>query len=567
MSDVGFLILNSFLMLLATLLIYFLVKEYLRIKNNNFTFKELFITGFFIVGFLILNEIFIRDFLVSNYSVSISLVIIPIFILFINRNYFLISLGATATGYIVWFLDNTQLENLIPLIEITLVSIIVYLLSFNKTFLSQNYGTKLFVTFWIIIITNSLTTIFSFIWINIISFTAIYYSLLYYGLSFLFIALSILVIEKIYTQFNENESFTMVDSISYYKLSLAKEELMSIIQTSNYSYGALVLFDLRKHTLGDKKLELILMKLRVSIIQKYLDAFFFRASTNFYAVFIPMKEKDIDMELMIKNNKTNKVCKTYLYNLEKILIKNSNKREKILGFVSLYGINSNDINELIDQAEFLSTPKIIKNNFSYLILYDYRRLHKAFKIKAELQSLSKYTGDFKISYVKSVFDDKIFYPIIEYSKEKKIFNYRKRELTNYQHQLLIRFFAHKIILNFDYWNNSKIVVHFLISIVSQSTFDAKEFIKKIKVYGNINNVILTFEKDKLNNQFKKNISFLKEKGIKTALILKQNTTNKYLNSFKPDYVLQDFYFEKRNILYKKPIKRKVKFINYSIKEI
>ncbi len=542
-------------------IIYFFSKETIRSSGGNFSKFSFLILGL-VIGSFIFYITFIVNFKITSDSENILNILNPfmvyliLFSTMIDRRYFIplmifSLLGFTFNNNLYFVSTSTPEETFLffsNIINILILSILLFLPSENNIFKKNSRGA----IFW------SITMFIIYISISFISISIIIslYPKEYLGImkiwtiNFLYIMLIFWIqifiisfIEKMYRNFNKLETYSIKDDVSYYKMSLAQKKLKNIISTEKYKIGFLLLFDIKSSERN--KTHNILNEIKEKTNEKYNDVFYFKATTNYYGAFIPMKN-DIDLDIIFNNNKKDhRTEEDKLYEFDKIISNTKKKYETNINISgSIYGVHSYDIKEIIEFAKFLFSPFVAMKNKSTIIIYDFKRIKERLKERVHVSSLAISTNNTDISFLRAISKDNIFYPNIYFGNNKddskisitNLFN--KKDITPEDKEMIIRNSAYQSLRNFDK-KNSSLVIYYPNSYLENEDFALNSFINKVERHMPTNKLILgLFGEEEISEKLLKNINLLREKGIRVALLNPSNVKQKFHDDLNPDFLLQ-----------------------------
>ncbi|BDU67414.1 MAG: hypothetical protein TYPL_0670 [Candidatus Tyloplasma litorale] len=552
-------------------LVYFLTKEFLRIKENKISFSGSMILGS-IIGFLILLVyLFVsmqfsiitatpRGHLNLNYNsiyLTPSLMIIIIFSTMLKNKILFPMLLFQVFGYLIsinWEFDFDEAyawkRIFFTLINYFLVLVVFYLLNIKDNLIKNNGVLNLtinLITFISITFLIRLIFFFSIGYINEgDSWILIFISTFYISLFAFFQSLIIFLVEKIYDNFSKLETFSTRDDISYYKMSLAKNKLRNIIDEKKINKGILILFNIKTTDNDKNKISNVLQKIKISTENEYDNPFFFKVNVNHYGIFFELTD-NFDLSKSILNNKTeNKDSNDELYSLTKI-IERIIKEEKvqIIASGSIYGIHSYSIYDLIEYCMFLMSPLIEREKTSPLIIYDFKRVKKRLNESSKVSNLPVESENSNVSFVRGIYDkDDLFYPSInlKWRSENSNVNIEKllenEIIKKYELELLLRHTSYQTIRQFK---NKKgtLLIYYSSYYLSSSFFNINEFYKKTKRYISPEKLVigLVINKDLRNDNLKENIKKLSLLGFRFALINPFTATQADHNFLNPDFIL------------------------------
>ncbi len=559
-----FVLLNLVVILLGSI-IFFLVKEYSRVRRGELSNTGILVSGTLIGALLLLVDLYVeykytivvsgpRDWCFLNEPNSFSTILHPsiiyllIFGIFIDRRFVIPISIFLGIGYLIRFPKNFSSislwsEFMFAIITLLILSILIYLIQEGRFI--KNNGSKLILIFiiWILLITIFRTTyelingfgveFNSSALAKLISIETIYLTI------FMFIQSEIIFfIERIYINFTRLESFSTQDDISYYKLSLAQNKLRELIDFKKINMGALVLFDIKssdQNVISD-----VLKKIRNETKNEYKTTFFIKVSSNYYGAFYELPS-NVNLDEILLNNKNKKRTKddslmnisNKLYEIEK------NEKVKINSVASIYGIHSNDINELIELDKFLMSPIINRANANNLIVYDFKRIKASLKKKTEVSDLFVGIDDISINYIKGVSEENIYYPsiIFEKNKHKYLLDILENNPIYKENELLLRYSAYQTLRMFD--KKGSLILYYYSMTLENFDFSIDEFIKKINRYSENENIIIGLMMNEISDQKKlsNNILELRNQGFRFALLNPLEAKQEYIDILNPEFLL------------------------------
>lgn len=535
-------------------IIYFLVREYYRINNDNLSKRQFYLIGFFVGIIVMLIEIFVLIWYPSQDKllqyITFTAIYIIIFSTMLDKRFSLwMSLFAILGIFlrIAIYDDSTSFEifkgSTVELINIISISVVVFLYSYNSTNFSKNNGKQTIVLFasWLFFFTITLAIIITLFSANTATTlaTLIFY-LPFYLFSLFLIQFSIvLLIEKIYINSGNLETFSTKDDISYYKISLSQDMIKETIIENKYDFGLIVILSLSK--VDKESQEDVLVLIREKLLEIYDDVLFLKATSSSYGFFIPIKNTIRNIEISYKNNffeKRNR--EDLLFRLDDFFNETFDEKGfNVTAGITIYGIHSNDIYELILKAE-----QLLNSSISYktkTILYDYKYIKKQLEKNLRVANLSFFLQNLNITFISAVSHNDIYYPIISF----KINSAKKSlksilELLSVEDQIIIlRYVSLHILLKAKKENNKKIVIYYPIDLLAQKEFSIDNVIDKINMIIDFNKLIIQFDSNKLidNKETRNNLKMLRKKGIKFLILDVKNANENNVKIINPSYYM------------------------------
>ena len=587
-------LLYNLLTVLVIGVIYFFVKEIYRVKSNYLSKSTRLLVGSFL-GILALILLLSINFMISEkaiYNGSTSektriyaflnpaMIILILFPLMIDRRLAFPILLFIIIGILVKapLKNNSELEfdifketsfwtRLIFTIGTYLtMAIIAYFLDNNNIF--KNNGIKLiFILFIWLIITGILRIMHSFVLLsyyenlditNFITIEAIIWGKQFaYLLVIAFISfVPVYIIERVYANFNTLETFATKDDVSYYRMSLAQNKLKQLIDEKKINQGALVLFEFK---VNEEDISKILKEIKYQTEIVYSGSFFFKATSQHYAAFLPLEYPSLE-ELVMGNKLEERNSSDSLFGLDSIITKiNRNFKAKIFASTSIYGVHSYDLNDLIEYSRFTLTPVVRRSNINNIVVYDFKRVKDRLKERNKVLELPINIETMSLTYLKGVNKEHIYYPSVSFNLDGKKNSFNSLFLSNIPKQILedtVRYIAYQSLRTFDK-SKSTLVIYYPYSYLASSSFNLINFNKKINRYSRPEKIIIgVFLNSKIGKkQYKENIEKLRELGYRVALINMDNLDQENHNLVNPDFILD--LEEQTN-----PLKIKKKKLNY-----
>lgn len=368
-------------------------------------------------------------------------------------------------------------------------------------------------------------------------------------------------IEKAYSNFNKLESFSVKDDVSYYRMSLSKNELRNIIDKNSIEMGIILLFNIK---MKDKeKTSKCLNFIRESTNKEYSNVFYFKASNNHYGIFIPIQDNNINYDITIKGNKLLKRNDDdFLSKIESIILQTEKDFDTFIAMTgSIYGVHSYDIEELIENCKFLFAPSIIKKNVSKIVVYDFKRVKSGLKERMLVANLPIKTSEIEISFIKVISEKNIYYPSISFENKitnnietlDEIMDPLNKDITPQEKKTILRYTAYQTIRKFDK-KNSSLIIYYSQEYIGDPEFKVDKFISKINRYMNTNEIIIgLFISEEINLTFLNNIEIMRGKEIKFALINPEDVEERKLKLLKTEFAItkreNEFIFDTKKCFY------------------
>ncbi len=568
-----FILLNILTILIVGVL-YFVVKEIYRIRGGQLGGLGVTAVGsllgiFLMIGFIVVKmninlgyvgpggDVLYPQNVYNQIVLAPSIIIIIIFVIMIDRRLVFPLFFFQTISFIILFYNlpkpvtgsGTQAlwtKMLFTIIEYLLLCIVLFFIP-SIEFIKKN-GIKLLVSFitylliyvilyilYFVSLSSSIESWFQSSEVGVLSSIFIGYSLL-----FIIIQVTIIwFIEKIYSNFNALETFSTQDDVSYYKMSLAQNRLVNLIDERKINIGLLVLFQIKDN--DGSKTSLILEKLRVNTEDKYKNTFYFKVSASYYGAFFQLSD-DFKLNISLENNKKEERTENdELYPITREISRISQSEDTtILATGSIYGIHSYSTSELIEYAKFLMSPVVTKANSNPLIIYDYQRVKERLKETIKVRNLPVDTESIRISFLRALSSEEIFYPSITYKNEEQTLIQVMEEVIMREEQIdvLLRHSAYQTLRKFQNLSESLIIYYSAIHLSSKE-FKLSDFLKKTKNYINHDNLIIGLNTTtiKMNDTLLENINKLRENGIRIALVNPKTITQEENDAIQPDFIL------------------------------
>jgi len=247
------------------------------------------------------------------------------------------------------------------------------------------------------------------------------------------------------------------------------------------------------------------------------------------------------------NKKVNRPEEDPLSDFDNIIfdVKNEYKVDINIGG-SLYGIQSYDMDELLEFAKFLFSPTVVNRNNSRIIIYDFKRIKDRLKETIAVTNLPININNLDISFLKGVSKENIYYPSIicednlsdENNKMSSLNKILKGKLSVKEKSYILRHVSYQTLRSFDK-KNSSVVIFYSEDYLGSNDFKKIEFIQKINRFMDVERVIIgLFISKKLNKKIIENINDLKNSGFRFALLNPTNNTQEQINQLKPNFLIE-----------------------------
>ncbi len=349
----------------------------------------------------------------------------------------------------------------------------------------------------------------------------------------------VLLVEKLYSNFSALETFSTKDDISYYKMSLAQNRLIKMIDEEKINLGLVVLFQIKAN--DDESKSRVLEKIRVNTESKYRHTFFFKASAAFYGAFYELSN-EFKLDVSLKNNKVSERTEDdELYHITDEIRKISIEEDaQILASGSIYGLQSYSITELIEHARFLMSPIVSRANSNPLIIYDFKRVKERLNETTKVRNLPVDIENMSISYLRGLSSEEIFYPMITFKDDENTLTdvINDASLDQEQKNILLRHTAYQSMRRFDK-AKGYLVIYYPLSFFSSEEFKLKDFLKKISRYISEDRLIVGFNTSvgKPGKLFNENISQLRDLGMRVAITNPETITQEDHDTLDPDFII------------------------------
>ncbi len=552
---------------------YFALKEITRIRSNN----ELKNGEILIIGSIIGILVFISFLYVSlgyQFQESIptkisqtlgpeaiwftpSIIIMIIFVVMFDRKLIFPIMFFQLIAYFIsvnWneVYNNTPLwsEIMLDIIVYFILLVVIYFTRRENENLFKNNGIKVtfaIALYFILIIIKELfhsLTVYQTEANLLMILEIIFIELTYLSLYFAFQFLIILFVEKIYLNFSSLETFSTKDDISYYKMSLAQNKLRFFLSENKINMGILVLFDVK--TNEKNQIHFILNQIRKKTNKKFNHSFFFKVTANYYGAFYSISEDELDLDLVLKNNKKkSRTDKDVFYKITSEIDKIVKDFEiNIISSASIYGLHSYSISDLIEYCKFLFTSIVVKSNLNSLVVYDFKRVKKRLTERANVLSLPINVENVKINFLRGISENQIYYPQINFKKEngeriglEDLIS--DSNISSFDKNSILRYFSYQTLRSFNN-ESASLIIFYSPEYLASSEFDYIDFFKKTKRHILANKLVVGLFVDESfeTKLFKQNIELLRKMGVRFALIHTKNTSQSKHNILNPDFILK-----------------------------
>lgn len=561
-----FLLYNIITILVASV-VYFLSKEYIKIKYNNYSFYNNLFLGLFLGTLISLVFVFLNyEYTIisdkATYSIYLNpfIIYLIIFPLVLDKKLAIPMFAIVFLCQLIqfpWNEINSESILFWDLVIIKLISMsvlfifVTFMTKQASTFFKSNnkfifwtfigYQVMVFLSLSAIIVNGIVNHIITYTDLISLYFTSFAYAFIFFIVQFYLI----IVFEKVYTNFTNLETFMIKDDISYYKLSLSKEKLKQFINTNIINNGLLILFNIEGNDTETKKNSLNNIRLQIEGIPKYKNLFFFKATTKYYGIFIGFNE-NLNLDLIYENNqKIFRDKDDILHYVDDIFNKISKESNlKINSAVSIYGVHSHSIDELIEFATLLFTPNISNLFKSQIKVYDYKLLKNKIQDKNLVLNLPFDFDGYNITFIQGISKEKIFYPDISWVN----LNNKKRisltnaifESDNQEEKInLLRYFSYQTLRSFKNKADSKLTIFYSMEYLDDKNFNMDDFIKKIKKHIDIKKVIigLWLDNKELGKRGTNVIRILRSLGIQFALLDPWDLNQEVHDLIMPEYII------------------------------
>ncbi len=346
------------------------------------------------------------------------------------------------------------------------------------------------------------------------------------------------IVERVYQNFSTLETFSSKDDVSYYKMSLAQNELVKMIDEKKINIGLIAIFQIK--TSNEQIKSRVLDKIRISTERKYSNTFYFKASASYYGAFFELSD-EFNLSTSLGNNKATERTEDDELKPISSEIDRISKEEgvQIISAGSIYGLQSYSIAELIEHSRYLMTPVVSRANSNPLIIYDFKRVRERLNETSKVRNLPIDTEKMSVSFLRALSSQNIYYPFISFGEDD---NFTKilydESITTEQKNILLRYTSYQVLRKFDK-TDGKLVIYYPLSFLNSEEFKIKDFIKKINRYIDESKIIIGLDTNGgvMDENFENNINMLRELGIKLASINPTTITQEEHDKLRPDYIL------------------------------
>ncbi len=563
-------------------IVYFVVKEAYRIRGGTLGKLGILVVGSFIGIIVALIHIYLsmefymthESWILSNdvdayliYNgvlLSPSIIIIIMFVTYTDRRLLMPLFAFQVIALLIRIpkpSDNAEIEQtilftslLFELIEYSILAILLYFIP-SIDFIKKN-AVKIFISLTLyILVMFVMQMIFHETisgidvsggfgqgsdWIKLADWISLQTISIAYLISFALIQLIfIYAVEKVYSNFSALETFSTQDDVSYYKMSLAQNKLIKIIDEKKIKFGLIALFQIK--TDDDKLRSRTLERIRINTETKYKTTFFFKASAIYHGAFYELPD-EFELDKVLKNNKNSERSEDdVLYEISRELKRISIEEDiNIAASGSIYGLHSNSLPDLIEHARFLMSPIVSRANSNQIIIYDFKRVKERLNETNQVRNLPVDIEGMNISYLRGVSNEEIFYPNIFFeNNEEKLSDITKGDTLNHeQKNILLRHIAYQTLRKFEH-KDSNLMFFYPLEYLSSNDFKIKDFIKKINRYIIENKVIIGIDTSlgEFGDSFDVNVKLLREKGIRFAIVNPRTVTQEEHDKINPDFIV------------------------------
>ncbi len=558
-------ILWNILTIILVGVVYFVIKEIYRIRGGQLGKVGIGFVGSIIGISILLIQLFLgaevflsnpnpelNHYLIYNGVIlSPTIIIIIVFVTMVDSR-LVVPLFIFQLVALVWKLpigvegvDSTVVWSkiLFTVVEYAILILILYYIP-TINFIKKN-GVKLIISFIMYFITSiTITVVFHASipsWgVSMTELTSMQFIAFAY-LSIFAILQTTLVffVDKIYSNFSALETFSTKDDISYYKMSLAQNSLLKMIDEKKVNTGLLTLFQIKTSSQSDESE--ILRKLRENTETKYENTFYFKASAKYYGAFFQLSD-NFNLELALQNNKNLLRSEDdELYPLTKEISRIAHEEEAtIIAAGSIYGVHSYSVPELIEHSRFLMSPIVSRANTNPLIIYDFKRVKERLTETAHVRELPVGIENMNITFLRALSSKEIFYPTITFKDDENtlVDIISEGGLTQEQLSTLLRFTSYQTIRKFDKKKGNLIIFYPSYHLNSES-FKFRDFVKKIDRHFETSRLILGIDTSigEFGEVFKSNLKEIRKAGIKIAAVNPKTITQEEHDYLEPDYIL------------------------------
>ncbi len=530
-------IVNIILVIISFILFsfyYVVVKEINRInysaEKRNQWFDNLFLTVL-----LILFLSFFQTERITFAYIYIIYFYITIFSLFLDKKNVFFSIGVVTIALIFAILKFESLEDNI-FVYLKVFEPLIFLLIFKLSLINETSNKRsliinifaiivLFTTSWVFIYDLSSPNVEE-IFLEDLSFVVIYIALQ---------AAFIFYIEKLYARYFNRENSYQKNQFNYFKSHLNSFITTNFLKNKNNSIA--IIFDISIKRKDNTKLEEKYFHefFQSEVTKKYPNAIFFMKNLKTYALILSfnldqVEEKFNLKEIYLGNDKKNRSANDLLSNLDKITNQFIDSFDlKLYG--SIYGLETNDINQLFKLNDFLKQKEFIPSYANNIIIYNQRLFNSYFQEKQALVDVfQKHKLRYKI-YEKGFKNTINIYS--EFTNDDRSQPLNKLE-TNY----IERFLINEQIKKMDTFIN-KSNIKIIVNVSYAWLFENYEYFKKrLLQKASTNNIIINLDLKNINISLKKNDSFLDQLSSDFSIRVIDFETKNIQNLLKldPDYI-------------------------------
>ncbi len=563
----GYIFYNLLLIMVFTT-IYFLVRESYRISGDKLSIKQILIIGIIIGIIAMLTEMFIPVWYPTGNSAQF-ITIIPLYIIIFTIMFdsrFAILMGffallgiflriplhlgdvslITGDPIVAFGIIKHSILEFINIISVIIIVIISQTFNLFKNINKQPKKIIYIFAIWMIIFEILIILVYGLVQTIHGEFVAkaivspFFFYLFYFVVIFIFQYVLVSLIETIYTNSDILKTFSTLDDVSYYKLSLSQQEIRKNIVTNNITMGLMILFYLDE--VPEFRKEEILVDIRTQFTKFNKNAIFFKATSKSYATFIPMKLKFKSLNLVYQNNGlANRTGDDPLFIVDQIINQFNHLNYSIKSGISIYGIHSNNIVDLISKAEIILAESSRTNNQTKTIVYDYRRIHDNLINNAKIANLSNIISNRKDSFIPSI-NFKDYYYVLHYFKIKDKHFYLDQILKNLNHNdaiILQRFLAYQTLRSFKNKKFSKLILAYPADYLGNKDFDVENTIRRIAKQVPLNKVIMEFDSNLItcSPEVKDVLEKLRTSGIEFSISDAEKANPKNALFINPNYYM------------------------------
>ncbi len=377
-------------------------------------------------------------------------------------------------------------------------------------------------------------------WFSTAEFLSIQSILVVYLITYLFFQYIIIwVVERMYNNFSALETFSTKDDVSYYKMSLAQNSLVKMIDDKKINIGLIMLLQVKTKD-GEVKSR-VLDNIRISTENQFKNTFYFKASASYYGAFFELSD-NFNLGVSLVNNKlTERTEDDELAPITREINRISKEEGvQIIASGSIYGLQSYSITELIEHSRYLMTPIVSRANSNSLIIYDFKRVKERLNETTKVRNLPIDIERMNISYLRALSSNEIYYPFITFGDSGTTFaNIDNEEsLTLEQKNILLRYLSYQTLRSFDK-NKGKVVIYYPIDYLSSENFKLRDFVKKVNRYVDESRIIIGIDTSvgNFNEFFEQNVRDLRVLGVEFASINPETMTQDEHDILNPDYIL------------------------------